>query len=82
MSRPIVDTLCGQSGYQSRPGVICPISIVVHQVQLGLNVDSLTDVNGSPLVPLLSRGPPVSLEQPTVLACILIPPPALSTMGK
>jgi hypothetical protein len=36
-------------------------------VQLGLNVDGLTDLNG---VLLLSRGPPVPLEQPTVFACI------------
>jgi hypothetical protein len=41
-------------------------------VQLGLNVDDLTDLNGGPPVPLLSRGPPVPLEQPTVFACIYI----------
>ena len=40
-------------------------------VQLGLNVDDLTDLNGGAPVPLLSRGPPVPLEQPTVFACIL-----------
>ena len=40
-------------------------------VQLGLNVDGLTDLNGGSPVPLLSRGPPVPLEQPTVFACIL-----------
>ena len=35
-------------------------------VQLGLNVDDLTDLNGGSPVPLLSRGPPVPLEQLTV----------------
>ena len=40
-------------------------------VQLGLNVDGLTDLNGVLPVPLLSRGSPVPLEQPTVFACIL-----------
>jgi hypothetical protein len=40
-------------------------------VQLGLNVNGLTDLNGGSPVPLLSRGPPVPLEQPTVFACIL-----------
>jgi hypothetical protein len=40
--------------------------------QLGLNsVDGLTDLNGGAPVPLLCRGPPVPLEQPTVFACIL-----------
>ena len=49
-------------------------------VQLGLNVDDLTDLNGGPPVPLLSRGPPVPLEQPIVFACILTQPD-LSTLG-
>ena len=48
-------------------------------VQLGLNVDGLTDLNGGSPVPLLSRGPPVPLEQPTVFA--VYPQPVLSTLG-
>ena len=38
-------------------------------VQLVLNINELTDLNGGPPVPLLSRGSPVPLEKPIVFAC-------------
>jgi hypothetical protein len=61
-------------------GINVPYTNSCSPVQLGLNVDGLTDLNGGSPVPLLSRGPPVPLEQPTVFAC-MYPHPALSTLG-
>jgi hypothetical protein len=49
-------------------------------VQLGLNVDGLTDLNGGSPVPLLSRDPPVCSSRTTYSFC-MYPQPALSTLG-
>ena len=40
-------------------------------VQVVLNIDEMTSLNGGSPVPPLARGPPVPVEKPTVFACSL-----------
>jgi hypothetical protein len=69
--RPEWETQCGQVRLSVATWGNLPYTNSCSPVQLGVNVNDLMDLNGGSPVPLLSRGPLVPLEQPTVFACIL-----------